>query len=103
MYSLNNLHLECNNKIKLNFHGGDLSSDSGLFLLKEFADKIGFHQTIKKFFKTKDKADRKHKDYDNLSQILYQILAGYFNDNDADELRNEPVLNVIHHKDGLAS
>ncbi|NLW42501.1 MAG: IS1380 family transposase [Tissierellia bacterium] len=103
MYSLNNLHLECNNKIKLNFHGGDLSSDSGLFLLKEFADKIGFHQTIKKFFKTEDKADRKHKDYDNLSQILYQILAGYFNDNDADELRNEPVLNVIHHKDGLAS
>lgn len=103
MYSLNNLHLECNSKIKLNFHGGDLSSDSGLFLLKEFADKIGFHQTIKKLFKTEDKADRKHKDYDNLSQILYQILAGYFNDNDADELRNEPVLNVIHHKDGLAS
>lgn len=103
MYSLDNLHLECNSKIKLNFDGGDLSSDSGLFLLKEFADRIGFHQIIKKVFKTKDKVDRKHKDNENLSQLVYQILAGYFNDNDADELRNEPVLNIILDKDNLAS
>lgn len=56
MYSLDNLHLECNSKIKLNFNGGDLSSDSGLFLLKEFDDIIDFHQIIKKLFKTKNKA-----------------------------------------------
>lgn len=103
MYSLDNIHLECNSKIKLNFNGGDLSSDSGLFLLKEFADRIGFHQIIKKLFKTKDKASRKHKDDENLNQLVYQIIAGYFNDNDADELRNEPVLNTILNKDSLAS
>lgn len=103
MYSLDNIHLECNSKIKLNFNGGDLSSDSGLFLLKEFADRIGFHQIIKKLFKTKDKANRKHKDDENLNQLVYQIIAGYFNDNDADELRNEPVLNTILNKDSLAS
>lgn len=103
MYSLDNLHLKCNSKIKLNFDGGDLSSDSGLFLIKEFANKIGFHQVIKRLFKTRDKANRKHKDDENLSQLIYQILAGYFNYNDADELRNEPVLNTILDKDSLAS
>lgn len=103
MSSLNNLRLESNSKIKLNFNGGDLSSDSGLFLIKEFAHKIGFHKLIKKTFKTNDTANRSHKDDDNLCQMIYQILAGYFNDDDADELSNEPVLNTILNKDRLAS
>ena len=57
MSSLNNLHLESNSKIKLNFNGGDLSSDSGLFLIKEFAHKVGFHKLINKMFKTNDSAN----------------------------------------------
>lgn len=103
MSSLNALHLESNSKIKINFDGGDLSSDSGLFLVKEFAHKLGLHTVIKKMFKTNDKANRYHKDDENLSQMIYQILASYFNDNDADELTNEPVLNAILEKNGLAS
>ena len=98
-----NFQLESNNKIKINSNGGDLSSDSGLFLIKEFAHKIGFHKLIKKAFKTNDNANRNHKDDENLCQMIYQILAGYFNDDDADELTNEPVLNTILNKDGLAS
>ena len=34
MASVTNYALKCNNKIELNFDGGDLSSDSGLFLSK---------------------------------------------------------------------
>ena len=41
-YSLNELRLDCNNRIKLNFGGGELSSDAALLLLKEFAHKIAF-------------------------------------------------------------
>ena len=103
MSSLNKLHLESNSKIKINFDGGDLSSDSGLFLIKEFIHKLGFNKLIKSMFKTNDTAVRHHKDDENLFQLIYQILAGYFNDNDADELTNEPVLNTILQKDGLAS
>jgi hypothetical protein len=103
MSSLNKLHLESNSKIKINFDGGDLSSDSGLFLLKEFAHKIGFDKLVKSLFKTNDDAERRHKDDKNLCQVIYQIVAGYFNDNDADELTNEPVINAILDKDGLAS
>lgn len=47
-YSLNELRLDCNNRIKLNFDGGELSSDAGLLLLKEFAHKIGFHTNYSK-------------------------------------------------------
>ncbi|QUH18436.1 hypothetical protein [Alkaliphilus sp. B6464] len=37
MASVSVLQLESNSKIKINFDGGDLSSDSGLILIKEFA------------------------------------------------------------------
>jgi hypothetical protein len=104
MTSLNELQLESNSKIKLNFKGGDLSSDSGLLLIKEFAHKIGLNNLIKKNFQTNDTAkERFHTDYENLCQSIYQILAGYFNDNDADELTNEPIFKRILEKSSLAS
>lgn len=103
MSSLSVLHLESNSKFKINFSGGDLSSDSGLILIKEFAHKIGFHNLIKKTFKTNDTTSRFHKDDENLCQMIYQIFAGYFNDNDADELTNEPIFKSILEKSSLAS
>jgi hypothetical protein len=41
MSSLDRFRLKSNSKFKMNFEGGDLSSDSGLLLIKEFAHKIG--------------------------------------------------------------
>jgi len=104
MISLNDTTLECNKKIKINFDGGDLSSDGGLLLLKEFIEKLGFGKLIKRLFKTKDKAKkREHKDDENLFQMIYQITASYFTDDNADELTNEPVFTTILEKDALAS
>ena len=37
---LNTFTLKSNRQIKINFDGGDLSSDAGLLLIKEFAAKI---------------------------------------------------------------
>ncbi|WP_132282432.1 transposase [Natranaerovirga hydrolytica] len=102
MSSLNALQLDSNSKLKINFDGGDLSSDSGLLLIKEFAHKFGFHKQVKQLFNTRDKAIRFHKDDENLLQLVYQIIAGYFDD-DADELTNEPVFTNILGKDSLAS
>ena len=36
MSIINTLPLESNKQIKINFNGGDLSSDTGLLLIKEF-------------------------------------------------------------------
>lgn len=103
MTSLMDLHLDCNNRIKINFNGGELSSDAGLLLLKEFAYKIGLHQLLKNSFKTNDNSIRYHTDDKNLLQKLYQLTAGYFQDDDSDELTTDPVLTTILEKEKLAS
>ena len=99
---LNPISLESNSQIKINFDGGDLSSDAGL-LIKEFAAKIGFAKLIKKIFKTDDKSIRFHKDNENLMQMLYQIISAYFEDDCADELTSDPVFHAILEKKSLAS
>ena len=100
---LNTFTLKSNRQIKINFNGGDLSSDADLLLIKEFAAKIGFIRLIKKKFKTNDKAIRFHKDDENLVQMIVQSLSAYFEDDCADELTLDPVFNAILEKDSLAS
>ena len=104
MTIINTYSLESNKKIKINFNGGDLSSDGGLLLIKEFAAKIGLVKLVKQLFKTNDHTNcRIHTDSDNLMQMLYQIIAAYFEDDCADELTNDPVMTAILEKDSLAS
>ena len=103
MSIVNTFSLQSNRQIKINFDGGDLSSDAGLLLIKEFAAKIGFTKLIKKKFKTNDKSIRFHKDHENLLQMIYQIISAYFQDDCADELTLDPVFNVILDKESLAS
>ena len=103
MSIVNTLSLESNRQIKINFDGGDLSSDAGLLLIKEFATKIGFTKLIKKIFKTNDTSVRFHKDDENLMQMIYQIISAYFEDDCADELTIDPVFNAILEKNSLAS
>ena len=100
---LNTITLKSNRQIKINFNGGDLSSDAGLLLIKEFAAKIGFTKLIKKKFKTNDTSVRFHKDDENLMQMIYQIISAYFEDDCADELTIDPVFNAILEKNSLAS
>ena len=97
------LSLDSNKHVKINFNGGDLSSDAGLLLIKEFAAKTGMISLVRKFFKTNNASARIHSDADNLLQILFQIIVAYFEDNCADELTNEPVFLEILQKEALAS
>lgn len=104
MAIINTFSLESNKKIKINFNGGDLSSDAGLLLIKEFAAKAGLIRLVNKLFKTNDPASfRIHTDPDNLMQIIYQLIAAYFEDDCADELTGDPVMTAILEKDALAS
>jgi hypothetical protein len=100
---LNAFALNCNRQIKINFGGGDLSSDAGLLLIKEFASKIGFSKLTEKKFKTIDNAVRFHKDHENLMQMIYQIISAYFQDDCADELTSDPVFHAVLEKSALAS
>ena len=102
MSIVNTLSLESNRKIKINFDGGDLSSDAGLLLIKEFVSKLGIDKLFCKSFKTNDSAlFRYHTDKENLLQMIYMIIAGYFEDDSSDELTDDPVFKAVLNKDTL--
>ena len=104
MSSLSTVALESNRKFKINFDGGDLSSDAGLLLIREFADRIGFAKILKSTFRTHDTACfRFHTDGDNLLQMICQIICAYFEDHCADELTCDPVMTAVLGKKALAS
>ena len=104
MSIVNTLSLESNRQIKINFNGGDLSSDVGLLLIKEFVNKLGIDKLLSRVFKTNDSAlFRYHTDQENLLQMIYMIIAGYFEDDASDELTNDPVFKSVLEKDTLAS
>ena len=103
MSIVNTLALESNRQIKINFDGGDLSSDAGLLLIKEFISKLGIDKLLDKTFKTNDSAlFRYHTNQENLLQMIYMIIAGYFEDDASDELTNDPVFKSVLEKDTLA-
>lgn len=104
MNSLKDTTMESNPYIKINFEGGDLSSDAGLLLIREFAVKVGLVKLIYSLFHTNDTAAfRIHIDPENLLQMIYQTIAAYFEDDCADELTVDPVFKAILQKETLAS
>ena len=104
MSIVNTFSLQSNRQIKINFDGSDLSSDAGLLLIKEFISKLGIERLLNRSFKTNDSAVfRYHTDRDNLLQMIYMIMAGYFEDDASDELTNDPVFKAVLEKSALAS
>lgn len=104
MCSLVDTTLESKNYLKFNFDGGDLSSDAGLFMLKELISRMGIDGLINRMFHTNDSAEpRIHKDDENLLQVIYQVISAYFIDDCADELIEESVFTEVLDKEALAS
>lgn len=78
------------------FDAGDVVTDPGLLLIREFDERIGFTPSIAKlipdprnvFYVT-------HSQVDILRQRLYQIIAGYEDCNDAKVLRHDSIFKAI--------
>ena len=100
--SISDFSFNFNSSVKLNFDGGDLTSDAGVLLIEEFMHITGIKELFK-MFKTNDTAVRTHTDEDNLHQVLSQIFLSYYNDNDADNLAYEHVLTTALNKRRIAS
>ena len=104
MPSLSECRLESNNNVKITFDGGDLSSDGGLLLLKEFLYKFGVPELLNRVLMPKDlRRSPIHRNGDLLLQAILQIIAGYFSDDSADTLRKDPVFREVLGKKFLAS
>ena len=76
MSSITEMTMECKKNVRIDFTGGELSSDGGLLLLKAFADKIGLTKLVGQIFHTVDTAAfRIHTDSSNLMQTVFLIIA----------------------------
>ncbi|MCY0870650.1 MAG: IS1380 family transposase [Firmicutes bacterium] len=104
MNSVQEFAMDFNPRMKVNFHGGDLTSDSGLLLYKEFDHKIGLSKAVKDLLVVHDSVfHRDHPNSDVVLQKVYQHLAGYHTDDHSDDLAVEPLLTALFGKDRLAS
>lgn len=96
--------LQFNRSIRLSYDGGDLSSDTGQLLFREFDEKIGFSRTIAKHLDVQDERTYCiHTNESLIQQKIYQLLAGYHEDDAADYLTHDPVLTRILDKPAVAS
>jgi hypothetical protein len=104
MATLPQLTLNFNQQIKLTNDGGSLSSDTGEFIFREFDEKIGFSKTLAQHLNLKDsRAYFVHSNENLLRQKIYQMIAGYSEDDAADQLTKDPVFTQIIGTPALAS
>jgi hypothetical protein len=80
-------------EVTVNFEGGEITSDSGLLLVRQADNVLQFMEGITRCIT--DRRDNRYTDHDLktlLRQRIYQIVAGYEDCNDADVVRKDPAL-----------
>ena len=104
MDTINEITMNCKKDVKINFNGGDLSSDSGLLLYKAFMETLNVEEIIKNTLSFDDDVEHHtHENTEVLLQKIYQQIAGYQSEIADNELQEDPVLQEIMEKEVLAS
>jgi Transposase DDE domain group 1 len=83
-------------EITLSNDGGRIVSDAGLLTLRDFEKRLGvLHELAQRLPDPRSQKFITHSAEAILTQQVYQILAGYDDYNDAQQLRDDPVLQAI--------
>lgn len=78
------------------FNGGQITSDAGLLVLRQFDEQIAFTQAFSDLiFDPRNPFFIAHPQVELIRQRLYQIVAGYEDANDAKLLRHDPTFKLI--------
>ena len=101
----NQLTLGFQPKIVLDFNGGQITSDSGLLLLRQFDEQRALTKKLRGLLNDwRHPGFIEHSTDQMLCQRIYQIAAGYEDCDDADRLRTDPTFqSVVGKADPLAS
>jgi hypothetical protein len=102
---LTQLTLSFQARIVLDFSGGEITTDSGLLLLRQFDAQLALTKKLNGLFNDwRHRVFIEHHTHEMLCQRIYQIAAGYEDCNDANTLRHDPTFQTIVGKfDPLAS
>ncbi len=90
------LRLDFDPRIKLHFHGANLSSDGGLLLYRELVGALGLTEMAS--WELRDQRTGRNTQHTLLAlfrQSVFGRLAGYEDVNDADRLSRNPVMRSI--------
>ncbi len=84
-----------NDKIAADFKGGDITSDGGAVLLREYDKKTSFIKGLNKCINDpRNPLLVTHKQEELLRQRIFQIVLGYEDADDSDVLRQDPLFQV---------
>lgn len=73
----------------------DISSDSGVLLLRQMDEKLGLTRDLASWLPDDRRTERVvHSRHEQLRQRVFQIALGYEDCNDADQLRQDPLLKL---------
>ena len=82
--------------VLLDFDGGQLSSDAGLLLLKSIDTHLGLLSNLAAVLRDDRDPDRiQFTREDLMRQRVFQIAAGYEDQDDCDHLRGDPIFKVL--------
>ena len=96
------LRVDFDRRLKLEFHGGDISSDGGLVPYREFDDALGLTELGGEVLsETRRGKNTRHLLVGLLRQSVFGRLAGYEDANDAQRLSHDPVIRAIVDRKGL--
>lgn len=89
------LHFSFNKSLTADFEGGEISSDGGLLLLREFDKKTAFLQGLNNCIRDpRNEFLIVHEQEEMLRQRLFQIALGYEDADDSDLLRLDPLFQI---------
>ena len=84
------LRLQFNPKVRLEFHGSNITSDAGLLAFREFDDALGLTDIAEDYLQESHTGrDIRHHLVPLLRQSIFSRLAGYDDINDADRLAQD--------------
>ena len=83
-------------QVTVDFNGGRIVSDAGLLPIREFEQKLGIIKGLtERFPDPRNPLLVVHTAEKILAQNVYQFLAGYFDSNDAQALRDDPLFQML--------
>ena len=81
--------------VEFDFEGGRLTSDAGLLLLRQVDSKLGLIDAVNDAIPDPRSQERiTHQQREMIAQRIFAIAAGYEDENDHQQLRTDPALQV---------
>jgi hypothetical protein len=96
------LRVAFDRRLKLEFHGARITSDTGLLAYRELDDALGLTATaVSTLGEGRRGKNIRHRLLGLLRQAVYRRLAGYEDVNDAERLARDPAMRAIVGREGL--